>query len=91
MPTETQDPTQERATCPFCGARTYHDRGRMALMIEDRVILIEDVPARICRGCLEEFYDEDILAKVEHARGRRLSGVEPRRRVETPVYAWEDL
>lgn len=91
MPTETQDPTREAAKCPFCGSATYQDTGRMALMVDDQVLVIEDVPARICKGCMEQFYDEDILFKVEQARGEKLSGVQPRRTVETPVYAWEDL
>lgn len=82
---------QEGTACPFCGGSTRADVGRMALMIDDRVIVIDDVPARICDGCFEQFYDEHVLFKVDQARGKRLAGVAPRETIETPVYAWDDL
>lgn len=83
--------TREGTACPFCGGNTRADVGRMALMIDDRVTVIEDVPARICDGCLEQFYDEHILFKVDQVRGKRFAGAEPRKMIQTPVYAWEDL
>lgn len=77
--------------CPFCGKGTYQDIGRLTLTVNDRLVIIEDVPALVCKGCMEQFFGEDILAKVERLRGDGLSAAKPKEIVQVPVYSWEEL
>jgi len=77
--------------CPYCDDFTYEDVGRMTVTLDDRLMVIEDVPARICRGCLEQFFGEEILAKVELLRGDKFASSTPIRVIEVPVFAWEEL
>jgi hypothetical protein len=63
----------------------------VTLWLGERLIVIEDVPARVCRGCGETFYDEDILSRVEKLQGASSGLPGPVRVVEAPVYAWGDL
>ena len=77
--------------CPYCGKGTYADIGRLTLAINDRLVLIDDVPALICKGCMEQFFGEEILAKVERLRGDGLEATEPQEILQVPVYSWEDL
>lgn len=77
--------------CPFCGRATYRDIGRMTLTVNDRIVIIEDVPALVCKGCMEQFFGEEILAKVEHLRSGGLTMAQPKEIVQVPVYSWEEL
>lgn len=74
----------------ICSAPTRADRGRMTLWLQDDLVVIDDVPARVCGGCGETFYDDSIVAKVERLQtgGDRPRAVET---VQAPVYRWEDL
>ena len=77
--------------CPFCGGSTYEDLGTMTLSMADEIIIIENVPARICSACMEQFYGENALFKVEQLRARKFEGHRPQRIVEVPVFSWEEL
>ena len=77
--------------CAVCGEPTGPDRGRLTLWFGERLFVIEDVPARVCRGCGETFYAEDALRRVEKLQGAASDRPEPVRVVEAPVYAWGDL
>lgn len=77
--------------CAVCGSATEPDRGRLTLWLGERLVVIEDVPARVCRGCGETYYEDDILGRVEKLQGASSERPEPLRVVEAPVYAWGDL
>lgn len=77
--------------CPYCGKSTYADIGNLTLTISDKLVIIEDVPALVCKGCMEQFFGEDILAKVERLRGDGLAAAEPKKIIQVPVYSWEEL
>ena len=82
----------ERFACTFCGAATVVDRGRMTLWAGDRLLVLEDVPARTCPACGETFYGADVAARVERLQtSGGGGGPTPRRVVQAPVYGWEDL
>ena len=77
--------------CTFCGSATVTDRGRLTLWTGDTLSVVEGVPARVCSGCGETFYGEDVAARVERVQLTGPSGPRPRRTIEAPVYAWDDL
>jgi hypothetical protein len=63
----------------------------MTLWIDGDLVVIEDVPARVCRGCGETFYDADITARLERLQSGRSDRPEPVRTIEARVYAWSEL
>jgi YgiT-type zinc finger domain-containing protein len=92
--TRTIDNSVRPATdvrCPFCGAPTHEDVGTMTLSVAGEIIIIEDVPARICNGCMEQFYGEDALHRVERLRAGKFQGQQAVRVVTVPVFRWQDL
>lgn len=77
--------------CTYCQKPTTADHGRLTLWIDGRLMIVEDVPARVCRGCGETFYEADIMVRVERLQLGSSERPEPVRKVEAPVFAWKDL
>ena len=82
---------QAKVECPFCGDDTSPEVGKIFLFVNDQTVLIENVPARICQGCKEEFYDDAILFQIEQLRAKTLPASQAQRILKVPVFRWEDL
>ena len=52
---------------------------------EGKFIIIEQVPARVCRETGEKFFSPET---VEHIQGLIRSGKKPTKVIETPVYEY---
>lgn len=83
--------TSGAQSCTFCGHATVSDRGDMTLWIDGDLVVIENVPARVCRGCGETFYEDGITARVERLQAGRSDRPEPVRTIEAEVFAWSEL
>ncbi len=46
--------------CPQCQKPTRSGIVKTAMWFDDRLYVVEDIPARICDSCIEQFYDEDV-------------------------------
>jgi YgiT-type zinc finger domain-containing protein len=51
--------------CPYCQGRTREDVVQAALWLERGLIAIEEIPARVCQQCGEQFYAEEVTRKIE--------------------------
>ena len=58
--------------CPLCGGELQHGQTAAPFFIDEKIIIIKDVPAEVCADCGEAFTKssvagriEDILDKVE--------------------------
>lgn len=70
--------------CPRCKNDTVESRViRYSQEYEDKVYIIENVPAFVCRQCGEIFLSEEIAEKIQDLIW---SGAEPQRVEEVPVY-----
>ena len=56
---------QEGFPCKYCGSDTSQQIVKAALWGERGLIAIENIPARVCQGCSEQFYDEQTAEKIE--------------------------
>ena len=74
-------------TCQYCGAETYEDVVRVAMWEEEKLVVIEDVPARTCKGCLEQYYDELTTFKIDKLRGSRFPIENAQRVIQVPVFS----
>ena len=71
--------------CEQCGGETREDVVKAAFWDDERLVVIEGIPARVCPTCAEQYYDE--------TTAQRLQGLiaappaQPRREILVPVYS----
>jgi hypothetical protein len=53
----------------------------------ERLVLIENVPVRICSQCHEQYYNQETRLEIEKLRSRGFPLEEAVRIVETPVFS----
>lgn len=82
---------QENYTCQYCGSNTYEDVVRMCLWEGERLVVIEDIPARVCENCMEQFYDSVTRFRIDTFREERFPLEEARRVIEVPIFSLEDV
>jgi len=52
------------------------------------LVAIEDIPARVCKGCGEQFYDDKTAQRIEKIVNGSTSV--PKREVTVPVFSLAD-
>lgn len=73
--------------CEYCGSQTEEDIVNMALWEEGRLVVIEDIPARVCKECLEQYYDDITRFKIDKLRGDRFPMEKAKEVIEVPVFS----
>ncbi len=74
----------EGETCECCGGEIVEKRVTLHRKVRSRYVLIEDVPAGVCKRCGARYYSANVLKTVEESiRGRRKA----QREVLVPVYS----
>ncbi len=58
-------PRQEPFRCKFCGADTEEKVVQAALRGARGWLILEDIPAWVCKECGEQFYDDQTAEKIE--------------------------
>lgn len=62
---------------------------RTAVWKDDRVFIVEDIPAQVCDTCMEQFYDEDTTDALRRLTEVGFSSIEPKREILVPIYSLE--
>lgn len=70
--------------CKYCKCDTHDDVLKTAFWMDNGLIVIEDVPARLCNGCGEQFLDEEVAQKIQQIF--KDSTAEPKRQMRISVY-----
>jgi YgiT-type zinc finger domain-containing protein len=65
------------------------DTVRTAIWRGDRLSIVEDIPAQVCDGCLEQFYDEDTTDALRRLTENAFASAAPVREIVVPVYSLE--
>ena len=74
----------EGETCEYCGGPIVGRHVSLHRKIKKRYVLIEHVPAGVCKKCGTRYFTANVLKTVEEStRGRRPA----EREVLVPVYA----
>ena len=74
----------EGETCEYCGGSIVEKRVTLHRKVNGNYVLIESVPAGVCRECGARNYTANVLKTIEESiRGRR----EAQREVLVPVYS----
>lgn len=79
---------QETYTCESCGSSTHDDLVSICLSHGDRLVIVEQVPARVCDRCFEQFYDQLTVFKLDRLRGAGFKAADAARVVEVPVFTF---
>jgi YgiT-type zinc finger domain-containing protein len=55
---------REILLCRYCGGETVEELAKSAFWVRGGLIVVENIPARVCRRCRQQFYDDRITEKV---------------------------
>jgi YgiT-type zinc finger domain-containing protein len=90
MSIESKD-NQSSAVCPGCGGSNIGmAKVRSAFFHEDRLVVIEDIPALVCAGCNEQFYDDHTVVVLDLLRGDGFPAESAREEIRVPVFSFGD-
>jgi YgiT-type zinc finger domain-containing protein len=71
-------------TCEYCGGTISEKRVTLHRKVKENYVLIENVPAGVCKECGSRYYAANVLKMIEESiQGRR----QVEREVVVPVYA----
>ena len=80
-------PTLAPTPCPRCGAALAGGMVRTLLWHDDRPVIVEDVPAMVCSGCAEQFYDEAVSEALQDLAAQGFPRDAAVREVTAPVFS----
>ncbi len=74
--------------CAICGGIQKEEITKLELWVDGKLIVIEDVPAKVCENCGEKYFS----AKVsKHIDALLESAGEAKRKLEVPVLSFKAL
>ncbi|MCX5638528.1 MAG: YgiT-type zinc finger protein [Planctomycetota bacterium] len=71
--------------CKYCGCETKKDVIKAAHWTKRGLIAIEDIPARVCQGCGEQFFEEEVAQRIQKAL--TYPAAKAKRQIHVPVYS----
>lgn len=86
MPLEPSLP----APCPRCGSNMRPSLVKTAIWKEDSLYVVEDIPAQVCDGCLEQFYDDEITEALRRLTEDGFPATRTKREILVPVFSLGD-
>jgi len=81
----------EAMKCGLCNGKTYEDTVKMSMWEGERLVVVEEVPAKVCEKCAEQFYDDLTVHRLEALRGRRFPVAEASRLIEVAVFRLPEI
>jgi len=83
--------TQHSMSCSNCGAEDVRsDSVRSAFWQDDRLVVVEDIPALVCGKCSERFYDDSTIVVLDLLRGDGFPAEKARAELRVPVFSFRD-
>jgi YgiT-type zinc finger domain-containing protein len=77
--------SQAALRCKYCGCDANEDVIKAAFWTETGIIVIEDIPVRLCEGCGEQFFEEEITQGIQEVI--TYPPAKAKRRIRVPVYS----
>lgn len=62
---------------------------KTAIWREERLFVVEDIPAQVCGSCMEQFYDDETTDVLRRLTEEGFSSVEPQREIVVPIFSLE--
>lgn len=84
------DATAEQAVCTACSGGILAPQDiKTALWAGERLVVIEGIPALVCRSCGEQYYEDDTAMKLDLIRGSGFPAENAVRSMMVPVFVFE--
>ena len=74
--------------CPFCGGKLVEKRVTHPQEYEGEIVILENIPAEVCRQCGEVLLRPGVLEQVQKMVWERKT---PHRTAQVPVYDLAEL
>ena len=88
---EIETEEQPVARCNNCGSSEIHERRvKSAFWHDDRLIVVEDVPAAVCDNCHEQYFDDGTMVVLDLLRGDGFPDAKARSELRVPVFSFRD-
>ena len=79
-------------SCPACESTNVRSAFvRSAFWHNDRLVVIEDVPALVCNTCGEQFYDDGAVHLIDQMRANGFPAEDAVRELRVPVFAFGEI
>lgn len=75
--------------CPRCGMQMRRDVVKTVIWRGESLYVIEDIPARVCDNCMEQFYDEDTTNAIRRLTEGGFPAAAIKREILVPVFSLE--
>ena len=77
------------ALCPRCSTPLSAQTVRTAVWLEDRLAVVEDIPAHVCGSCMEQFYDDDVSDALRRLTEEGFPSSAAHKEITVPVFTLE--
>jgi YgiT-type zinc finger domain-containing protein len=74
-------------SCPRCGGDMREETVKTAIWRDERLFVVEDIPAQVCGSCMEQFYDEETTDVLRRLTEESFSSIEPQRELIVPIFS----
>jgi len=82
---------QPQVICSNCGsANVSASHVRSAFWQDDRLVVVEGIPALVCGACAEQFYDDSTVVGLDLLRGEGFPAEKARAELRVPVFSFGD-
>jgi len=82
---------QSQVTCTNCGStKVSASHVRSAFWQDDRLVVVEGIPALVCGACAEQFYDDNTVVGLDLLRGEGFPAEKARTELRVPVFSFDD-
>lgn len=82
---------QPVAHCASCGSPNIRMANvRSAFWHNDRLVVVEDIPAVVCDACHEQFYDDRTAVMLDLLRGDGFPAEQAKAELVVPVFSLAD-
>jgi len=75
--------------CPRCGQPLQEGKVKTAIWREERLVVVEDIPAQVCHACMEQYYDDATTDALRRLTSEDFATAQPAREVVVPIYSLE--
>jgi len=89
MSAETNETSLLPVACPRCGGIMCSATVKTAIWRDDRLFVVEDIPAQVCDSCMEQFYDEETTDALRRLTEEGFSSLKPKKEVVVPIFSLE--
>ncbi len=85
----SNEPNARPTPCPHCGTPMRPARTKTAIWVQDRLFVVEDIPAQVCDSCVEQFYDEETTDQLRRLTEEGFPSAESKREILVPIFSLE--